>query len=328
MKIFDDIEEKKIERMLEQVSIEEFDKANEVKATFYSILEKVRPQIAEDLGTDLSSIKNLKWSNYSERFSEEEANDPLMNDYMEKLKEFFVFYFNLSYDDFLDKYHYINYFMPIDLSLGIPEEWPERVRLRFTPLHDVEAVKEEFSIYKEKKWMHNKFLDLMFLRLLVYDNFSCSYFANLFHAGNRPYNFAEYFTKGNIFKVMLYNLISPILRLFFGWGLPLMIFFSFKNLYIEWIVGLYLIYKLIFLPYRIYYYFRYSLIQKKDFAKKAQVSLRIFDEISTSSFNPIIVKDMATENNTNNNIFVQSTCHTVIDHFIDRYGNSFVRDIE
>ena len=323
---FDIIEEKKIERMLEQVFIDEYMNKDVVKDNFYSILDRVRPQIAKDLGSDLSSIKKLDWSEYSEEYSEDKLKDPLMNSYFNKFKEFFVFYFGLSYDDYENKHHYINYAMPKDLSLGIPKSWPKRSALNYTPLHDVEAIKEKFAFYKDKKWMHDKALDLLFLRLLVYDNYSCSYFAHLFHSGNRPFSFAEAFTRGNIFKVTIYKFLSPILRLLFGWGLPILIFLSFESIYIKWAIGLYLAFKLIFLPYRIYSYFRYAIPQKKDFAKKASISLRIFDEISTSSFNPIIIKDIATENKTDTSIFIQSTCHTVIDHFIDRYGNSFVQD--
>ena len=45
----------------------------------------------------------------------------------------------------------INYDMPKDLSLGIPKSWPDRVNRNYTPLHDVEAIKEQFAFYKDKK---------------------------------------------------------------------------------------------------------------------------------------------------------------------------------
>ena len=217
-----------------------------------------------------------------------------------------------------------NKYMPIDFTDGFPKGWHNKSQ--YAPF-SMDSIQSDYEEYKSKPHIRCDYLDYVFLKNLVYGSYSTDYFIALFHKGSPSikYVLMEIFTNGNISKIILFKFFSSIVSFLFFFTNPLIAYFAFIYgiSWLGWIFVIFTALSILVVPIKIWNYFFNIKKWKKNYAKKIEVSYKAYDHIINGNINPEILKKIITKNDTDFEIFLDTSIYAIVDDLIGKHKNYF-----
>lgn len=217
-----------------------------------------------------------------------------------------------------------NRFMPTNFIDGFPKGWWRTSH--YAPYH-MDHLQDDYKEYKTKPYLRCDYLDYLFLKYFTYGCYSTDYFILLFRKGlpTIKYGLMEVITNGAITKIYLFKLIANLISFLLFIANPTIAFFSFSYgiSWLGWIFTILTGFSIISLPYSIYNYFFRVKKWEKNYINKIEVSFKAYDHITNSNINPEILKKIITKNETDYNIFLDTSVYAIVDDLIAKHKNYF-----
>lgn len=217
-----------------------------------------------------------------------------------------------------------NNYMPMNFNDGIPKAWHNPSQ--YAPFN-MDRIQSDYEEYKSKPYLRCDYLDYVFLKNLIYGSYSTDYFIVLFRKGSQSikYGLMEAFTNGKISKIFLYKFICNIFSFLFFMINPLIAYFSFKYgvSWLGWIFVVFTGLSILAIPLQVWNYFFNIKKWEKNYLKKIEVSYKAYDHITHGNINPEILKKIITKNDTNFEIFLDTSIYAIVDDLIEKHKNYF-----
>lgn len=221
---------------------------------------------------------------------------------------------------------------PMDLSFDL-NVMPKKDWGDFNSPINFDQIKEAFTYYKLREYLHCNWLDWFFLNASIYNEYAISY--DTIQQGRHRgiyagINWAYVWTGGNVFKLSLYGLITSFAKLILRWfllpGLALYFIINNQDTIAKWIIGAWLIYIFFYfisIPRRIN-----EFISRRKADNKAVDQLEIIASASLAArdevLNPNQIKNIMLSGKISGNLFPSAT-FAILDHIIERSNSYFYK---